>query len=265
MNYEDEKYNLHQDDWDSHWRELDKVTQINPAQHYRHQLIFRLVKRFSEVISDTKTIIDFGSGQGDLLFNLYTAVPNVKLIGLELSQSGVNISQNKLPNLEFHKTDLVKNEPIIKELHQAANIAICSEVLEHLDQPLIFLKNMSYYIKSGGLLLVTVPSGPMNEFEKSIGHRKHYRVNEISELIESSGFKVTQTYKAGFPFFNIYKLIALLRGKKLREDAELITHSGRSYGLLQVVLKCFNFLFNFNLDNYKYGWQIIILAEKKID
>jgi len=104
----------------------------------------------------------------------------------------------------------------------------------------------------------------MNEFEKSIGHRMHYSKAQLAALVEKSGLRPVRFVRAGFPFFNLYKLLALARGKKLLQD----TNSGEgeepggSKRLMMLVLKIFQHLFRLNLDDSPFGWQMMVIAEK---
>jgi len=197
------------DIWDDHWHDLDSITTINPAQIYRHKL---LVSTLIEVSKDSKNIIDFGSGQGDMIELFSNSLPLLNYYGLELSKVGVEISKIKNPTAQFFQCDLLDDERQIKSLYAIGDIGICAEVLEHLDNPGYALNNIAKYIKPNGILIITVPGGPMNAFEKSIGHRRHFKIEEIAKLISYAGFDVTLKLKAGFPFFNLYKIISEGRG-----------------------------------------------------
>ena len=98
----------------------------------------------------------------------------------------------------------------------------------------------------------------MNEFEKSIGHRKHYMRSELENLVKSSGFSIIEIRCAGFPFFNLYKIIAFLRGKKIMQND--INPNRKISKILRIIFKIFNVLFHFNLTNSPFGWQLILIA-----
>ena len=115
------------------------------------------------------------------------------------------------------------------------------------------------YLAPGAFLIVTVPSGPMNEFEKSIGHRKHYRSSELVDMLRSVDLDVAEVCRAGFPFFNLYKITALLRGNKIKNDVA----ADKISTLIKVCFKVFDFLFKFNLTKSFFGWQLLIIAQKK--
>ncbi len=243
------------DNWNQHWIESHEMIEINPASIYRFQKIAYFVGRY---IMDSSLVIDFGSGQGDNIQLLNQHFPNNLYYGLEYAQSGVNIAQNKIPNAKFFQADLIKNTPIITELLGKGDICICSEVLEHVDNPEIMVKNFHQYMQHGAKIIVTVPGGLMNKFEKHIGHRKHYTKNELELLLSQNGFKIIKTYRMGFPFHNIYKLLAWLRGDKIINDG-----TQKPSTLFKLIFKIFNILYKFNLNDSPWGWQLLTIAERE--
>jgi 2-polyprenyl-3-methyl-5-hydroxy-6-metoxy-1,4-benzoquinol methylase len=253
------------DDWDRHWSDLSAVTERNPAQHYRHELLRRLVRRELAAHPHFRTVLDFGSGQGDLIHLLAPEAGGRRLVGLELSRVGVEIAAAKTPQASFHQVDLVANTPEYPELRGQGDLCLCSEVIEHLDEPGTFLRHARRYMAPNGLLVITVPSGPMNAFEKSIGHRQHFTPATISRVVASAGLRVLKVKRSGFPFFNLYKLAAVMRGDSLRTDAEANVSGSGPSGLMRITFLIFDVLFKFNLENTPFGWQLVLLAQNPGD
>jgi hypothetical protein len=120
---------------------------------------------------------------------------------------------------------------------------------------------MMEYLRPGGYLFLTVPGGPMSAFDRYIGHRVHYGKKSMRVLLESAGYSVREVKMAGFPFFNLYRLVVLLRGSRLIQDAEASGTSSSSR-FANLVMKIFNFLFKFNIHSVPYGWQVFAIARK---
>ena len=129
-------------------------------------------------------------------------------------------------------------------------------MLEHLDEPEALLTNAIPYLAPGCVLLVTVPGGPMSAFDRHIGHRKHYGPKELRRLLERAGFEVERVTGAGFPFFNLYRLVVILRGRRLVAEAA----AGETSIPARLVMAGFGFLFNLNLDASRWGWQTVAYA-----
>ena len=57
--------------------------------------------------------------------------------------------------------------------------------------------------------VVTVPGGPMSAFDRHIGHRRHFSPDDLRAVLLAAGFQVERTTGVGFPFFNLYRLVAI--------------------------------------------------------
>jgi SAM-dependent methyltransferase len=240
-----------EDNWDEHWADFSDAASDNPAQQFRHRLVARLVRDKSPA-----TLIDIGSGQGDLLALLSQEIPSAQLAGVELSHVGVEQTVQKVPRANVLQVDLLEADAPARLLGIRADVAVCCEVLEHLDDPLSFLRAARSALAPGATIFVTVPGGPRSAFDRLIGHRRHYSPPELRELLEQAGFKVSSAFGAGFPFFNLYRLVVIARGDKLVTDVVSRT-MGR---LAAVVMKVFGVLLRFTVPRSRWGWQTIAVA-----
>ena len=246
------------DDWDAHWDHYAESAAENPAQRMRHDIIARLLCEDDE---SEMRVLDLGSGQGDLVVKLHLMLPNARFVGAELSESGVAISQRKAPGATFLVADLFQPPAELEEFAGWATHAVCSEVLEHVDDPVAFLRRAQIYLAPKARLIVTVPGGPMSAFDQHIGHRQHFDRRNIHLMLEQAGYSVDRVYLAGFPFFNLYRLLVIARGKRLAEDVESKS-GGASSGLARFAMKLFGVLFHANLLDSPFGWQVIATARK---
>ncbi len=242
------------DDWERHWRTLEKSAMVNPAQGYRRQI---LLANLHLEHAERPRVLDIGSGLGDLLIDLNALYPNVPKLGLELSHSGVEIASRRLPQARFLQRDLIAGSEDAGEMRGFATHAVCSEVLEHVDDPVRLLRNARAYMADGCRLVVTVPGGPRSAFDRHIGHRRHFTTQDLAQVLRQAGYAVELASGAGFPFFNLYRLVVVLRGKRLVDDA-----SGEPGWLLRIVSAVFRLLFKFNLPRSPFGWQTFAVATK---
>jgi 2-polyprenyl-3-methyl-5-hydroxy-6-metoxy-1,4-benzoquinol methylase len=246
-----------QDDWNQHWEDYNKTAEENPAQNYRRELIFSLLGLQGS--GDGARILDIGSGQGDMAAEILSRFSSAQILGLELSQSGVEISSRKVPAAKFVQRNLLDSTEPVANLRGWATHAVCSEVIEHVDDPVALLKNARSYMRPDGFLVLTAPGGPMSAFDKHIGHRKHWAPAEISKLLQEAGFNRIRTSGAGFPFFNLYRCVVILRGRKLIEDVRTGTGGQTSLGA-RVAMSVFHRLIRMRLNSSFHGWQMIATA-----
>lgn len=248
-----------QDDWDAHWDRYAESAAQNPAQQMRHEMIARLLRE--DAGKGAMRVFDLGSGQGDLIEKLTPLLPQARFVGAELSANGVAISERKVPGAIFRTADILERPSALEEFSAWATHAVCSEVLEHLDEPVAFLKAADRYLAEGARLIVTVPGGPMSAFDRDIGHRRHFDRGTIQSALEEAGYVVERTYLAGFPFFNLYRLVVLARGERLARDVEAKA-SEKFSGAAGFAMKLFRSLFHANLFDSPFGWQVIATARK---
>ena len=241
--------------WNHHWDHYSQATEANPAQALRRRLIRRLLGE--DAAGQDAAILDIGCGSGDLLAELARHFPEAAFAGIDLSESGITETARKTPQARLRQFDFSVPGEAPGDLQGWASHAVCSEVLEHVDDPGTVLVNAVQCLKPGGRLVVTVPGGPMSAFDKHLGHRRHYTRNALRDLLERAGLKVETAAASGFPTFNLYRLVVVLRGKRLIDDVN------DTPGLLaRMVMAGFNGLLTWSLFDSPWGWQIVASARK---
>jgi len=246
------------DNWDSHWSDFGEAISSNPAQVMRHNLVIQLFA--AERASPKSKVIDFGSGHGDFLEKFHRRFPEMNLLGLELSETGVEISRRKVPSASFLTADLFNPPADLARYEGWGEYAVSCEVLEHVDDPVGFLEIARTYLKEGAILFVTVPGGKMSALDRFIGHRRHFDRQLIRKVLEEAGFSVTKVMLAGFPFFNLYRLMIIARGDKLTSDIKSRSWLFRT--LLAAISRVLLLLFRLNLRDSPFGWQVVAVARK---
>jgi SAM-dependent methyltransferase len=244
------------DDWNRHWTAYAATNTLNPAQAYRRMLIFDALDlgRAPHPVR----LLEIGSGQGELSREIKERHPDLELVGVDLSQTGVDIAQAKVPGASFFQQDLTLPLAIPERYRGWATHAVCSEVLEHLDDPLTALRNVRALLAPGGRLVITVPAGPMSAFDRHIGHRNHFTPDSLQRLLQDAGLEVSALNGAGFPFFNLYRLTVVARGRKLITDAG---GDGRALPLAaRTAIRLFSWLFRLNMADTQRGWQLVASA-----
>lgn len=243
------------DPWSAHWQRFSEATEANPGQALRRRLILRLLG--PDAAGPQATILDFGCGSGDLLAEMAARFPGAAFAGIDISQSGLAQSAEKLPSAMLRRFDFASPDGPPGELLGWATHVVCSEVLEHVDDPAPLLANAARCLKPGGRLVVTVPGGPMTAFDRHIGHRRHFTPARLRDVLERTGFEVEVAAGAGFPAFNLFRLAVLLRGRRLVEDV-----SGPPRLLVRSAMALFEGLMGLSLFDTPWGWQIVAAATK---
>ncbi|HEV3189842.1 MAG TPA: class I SAM-dependent methyltransferase [Polyangiaceae bacterium] len=245
------------DDWNEHWAAHAVVNALNPAQIYRTKLVLEALA-LGEANAPLR-VLELGSGTGEFAGHVLGLRPDAEFVGLDLSAVGVEISQRKVPAARFFQQDFMQPIQLAPSYRGWATHVVCSEVLEHLDDPAGMLRNMRPLLAPGCRVIVTVPAGPMSAFDRHIGHRRHFNPTLLEETLRAAGLNVLDLRGAGFPFFNLYRLAVVARGKKLIEDT-----AGTSESALPIVARgamhTFSWLFKLNTTRTRLGWQLVAVG-----
>jgi SAM-dependent methyltransferase len=247
------------DEWDSHWDDFGEANERNPAQQYRRRLAFALLEPDGHPPS---RLLDIGSGNGEFLAAAASRWPNAELLGLELSESAVAHAALKVPAARFRACDLLQGPGAGDDEIGWATHAVCSEVLEHVDDPLTLLRNARAWLAPGSVIVVTVPGGPMSAFDRHIGHRRHFSPADLRELLDVAGMEVLNVSGAGFPFFNLYRSLVIARGDRLVADARPDSAHTPAGRLVRAGMSAFRGLFRLNLRRSRFGWQTVGVARE---
>lgn len=122
---------------------------------------YGLTKRLEFVIAEIKRrnprrVLDFGCGTGaNLTAPLAERFPEIQFVGVDSDATSIIFARETYANrnLEF------RLYPQEFSFGEDFDLLIASEVLEHIEQPDVFLARLRGSLAKGGALLVTIPNG----------------------------------------------------------------------------------------------------------
>jgi SAM-dependent methyltransferase len=241
------------DDWESHWQSFGGVLSGSPAKPFRYNFILESLRRAG--CRNDDLLLDIGAGTGDFL--CFAAEHGcTRLAAVEYARAGVEIIRNRLPEAVASQCDLAGRPDFGTWRAPPARFAVCSEVLEHVDDPVTLLKNARALLAEGALVVVTVPGGPRTEFDKHIGHRAHFDPTKIAAVAEAAGYDVVRSGRIGFPFFNLYRIIIYLMGRRVQAQARKDSRAKKIFSAV------FRLLLRFDLP-VNLGWQVYAVIKNR--
>lgn len=235
------------------WNNFSLANELSPAQRHRWRLVVRALRE----LPPPTVIVDLGCGSGALLERIGRAFPGARLAGLDVEPSALAIATKRLPAARFELVDLDGGGGGIPDLRGTADAVVCSEVIEHLETPRRALFLAGELLRPGGRLVVTVPAGPMNDFDRAIGHRKHYTVAELAELLSAAGFDAVRAAGWGFPFHTLFRMALAVRPGATGQFTD-----EKIGGLHRALFAFLNALFYLNVKSGRAGRQLIAMAVK---
>jgi SAM-dependent methyltransferase len=247
------------DDWDHHWDAYGEAAQTNPANRFRRRLLMNLLGRPQA----NSTVLDIGSGQGEFAVFLAGLYPDLAVWGVEYSESGVSRAQAAARESDVGARFVGRNllEPVaLDPEQQPARYAVCSEVLEHVADPVRLMTNARSLLAPGCRVVVTVPGGPRSAFDRHIGHHRHFTADQLRAVLHDAGYEVDRVLRAGFPFFNLYKLAVILRGRRLIADVENRVPQTVPSRLEVTVTRFFDAGLRHSCEDSAFGWQLVAIA-----
>lgn len=102
----------------------------------------------------SRRILEVGCGNGNVSRGI--ASMGYQVLGVDIDKESIELarSNNPLPNLDF-RAEAAED---LKE-HGSFDAIVCTEVLEHLDDPTVVLNYVKENLRPGGLFISTVPNG----------------------------------------------------------------------------------------------------------
>ena len=155
----------------------------------RARLILSVLQR-NDVLPPSR-ILDAGCGWGVTLASLEQA---------GYTAAGMDISRQALEMLEAGKQDRQLIEADLTQVlppslvTQPFDAVLALDVLEHLDDDAFALSQLASLVRTGGMIIVSVPALPelFSDFDAIQGHRRRYLPEMIRELFANSRLKLQE-------------------------------------------------------------------------
>jgi len=133
-------------------------------------------------------------------------------IGVDLPDNVAQIySQGRYvgPEACYYGVDLNRDA---LQLNQLSDVVISFETIEHLNNPVVFLRQLHNVLRGDGLLLL---STPINPDERPVvfksDHVQEFSRRQVMSMLTQTGFRVQASYSMGIGFGSVIRL--LHRGK----------------------------------------------------
>jgi SAM-dependent methyltransferase len=199
-----------------------------------------------------RSIVDLGCGNGALCEEIHGRFPDAEIAGVDLSGPQIEANAKRLPWGKWMVADLGAAAP--PRLERTFDAVVSSEVVEHVDDPMAFLRNARTLAHRGAMLVLSTQSGKVQETERRVGHLRHFTVDEMRALLAAAGWRPERVWNAGFPFHDLSKWYA-----NRDPDASMASFADRPYGPKENAI-CAALRFAFRFNSSRRGAQLFAVA-----
>lgn len=171
------------------WRdEMPNEIRATRMKMYRERVSY-IINQLAELQLPAHTVLEIGAGNGELIHELATRteMPFKRLIALEPQPITMN-----LPGVEIVQSGF---DGIPADAR--CDVVLAFEVLEHILDPVSFLRAASSVLRPGGVLFLSTPNEQSLEMAMLKGHSSNvsfdhvrlYNPTAIARLLERCGFE----------------------------------------------------------------------------
>lgn len=218
----------------------------------RRELIKNLLDK---ITNKNSKIIDIGSGSGINIQYL----KNYNIVGVDKSKRLVQAGKKEGKNIRMY--DVEKRIPFRKN---SFDVALCLDILEHLENDDRVLKEIYRILTPKGKILITVPAFGFLWGQQDIVsmHKRRYTKRMLIKLVKENNFKIKRiTYWNSF-LFPIMSSIRILRKNKKNPQTDFKDYPKFINKILLRILRLENFIISKNI-NLPIGVSLIAILEKE--
>lgn len=215
----------------------------------RQEIILYMIERYCDT---NGRMLEAGCGEGNVL--LYLKNKGINIEGCDISKDSL---QRCLEDVNLYYLDICE-----MNLDNQFDIVGCFDVLEHIEDDRLALKNFYNALTTKGRMILTVPACSLlwSSFDVFGKHFRRYDGAGLQNKLNDAGFKIIRFSHFMFLLFPVMFVIRFFSKKKVSGFVEINT-----IPILNDI-----FLFVFRLDkllmkyvNLPYGSSIMVVAEKE--
>jgi SAM-dependent methyltransferase len=162
----------------------------HPWWQARANLILALLDQYD--IQPPARILDAGSGWGQT-FDILEA-RGFPVTGLDISRQA--LERLDRPGRTLIEADLTQPLSLDPEQRPKFDAILALDIIEHVDNPVVMLSNLSSLLEPAGRLIVNVPALPelFSEFDEANGHRLRYEPHTLKADLEAAHLHVDRLF-----------------------------------------------------------------------
>lgn len=145
-----------------------------------------------------KEVAEVGCGHGLITFMLSSHCKSIT--GFDVDTKAINYAESLNLIFNFQNVKFQNYDGKFSDVKTTFDIAISMDVIEHVKNPVEYLKEVYKILKTGGVLLLGTPNGMIANKNKCIVkthskfHIMEYTPNELASFLQNAGFRTVEFY-----------------------------------------------------------------------
>ncbi len=237
---------------------LRQVEENNFWFKVRNRILIGLIKKYSGQ-SGNKKLLEIGCGTGYVLSGL-SASTDFDLFGSDIHVEGLKYAKQRVPSAEFIQMDATAM-PFNNEF----NAIGAFDVLEHISEDELALKNIHSSLCQEGVLYISVPQYMFmwSSLDEISFHKRRYSKTELIQKVSDAGFEIEYCGSFVFGLFP-----AMVISRFLMQKKQEVTSGNEEFKInkflnaaLESVLTVDEFLIKLGI-RLPFGGSLICVAKK---
>ena len=250
------EYNENLDGWTEEHTSLHE--DISNGKHpidifSRSNLIKNIPKNINR-----KTILEIGCSSGHLIKDLKAKFKYINYVGADVLKLSLLKLQRKYKKIPFVKFDITKNP--LKNLK--FDIIIMLNVLEHIKDDFLAIKNTFKLLNKNGTIYIEVPAHQFlyDSYDKQLCHFRRYSIVDLEKKLKKVGYEIIKKQHLGFFCFIPFAITKIINKIFAKNESSVKNKIKISNNLLVKFL----FYLEEKLSDfyYPFGIRCFVIAKK---
>ena len=222
----------------------------------RNKLIIWGLLRYKQ---NPVNFLEVGCGTGYVLKEISNVLPTVKLMGSEIHHEGLRYAVKRVPKAEFMQMD-ARQTPYYEEFDSIGAF----DVLEHIKEDKLVIKQLHAALKPGGILLISVPQHPFlwSKSDEYACHVRRYTNYNLTKVLQGSGFQILKNTSF------VFTLLPFMYFSRIRNRKQKNYNPSNEFQINNITNFIFYFFLYFEIIfikigiNFPLGGSRFVVAKK---
>lgn len=234
---------------------FETLFQIEPSHFWfrsRNNLLTQCLRAY---FPTARSFCEIGCGTGNVLQAIAKGNPKLALTGTEIYLDALDYAIQRVPQARLFQADICRF-PFESEFDVIGSF----DVLEHIENDGLALKNIHKALKKNGGLILTVPQHQWlwSSYDDMACHKRRYTRKDLCDKLKHAGFKIIRM--TSFMTF-LLPMMAISRLKKTPDPSTLLNINRATNFIFYQISQIEQILIDRNID-LPFGGSLLCVARK---